>query len=720
MLFVNELISYKNGEANNLIERILWIDGSSTLVCTIDINSAKALPEIKRFKDIIEGLNNGEISVEGKDPYFRLIDEEQITTKDKEIRDKAWNIISEMTLPENEPDIYFKSKRARFIDKALEENKVSKVMIYKYLRRFWQRGKNKNTLLPDYFNSGGRGKEKKLTDKKVGRPRKEGTGRNADEEMKKIFRIAINNFYRTSKGNNLSTAYELMIKNYYSESYRIQNGIRIPVLVEDDLLPSFTQFKYWHEKNLNMRKDISARKGEKKFELEHRAILGKSDINNLGPGSKYQIDATIGDIYLVSRFNRDWIIGRPVIYAVIDVFSRMVTGLYVGLEGPSWFGAMMALYNATTSKVKFCSEYGIEITQEDWPCCHIPEAILGDRGEMESKSVSNLINGLQVRIDNTPPYRADWKGIVEQYFHTINEYVKPLVPGSIDVDFRQRGGKDYRLDAKLDLYQFTKIMIMAALAHNNEHTLNYYSRSEAMIINDIEPIPARLWNWGIKNCSGKLRTFSEEIIKLNLMPSDKALVTMKGIKFRNLYYSCETAIKRGWFELARNRASWSIIVSYDERNMNNIYIRAEDGRSFEICSLLPSQERFFDKSLSEIEYLLSYENLMKNRNKRRELQTKVDLIAEIESIVNDAEKMTNAAQNTNISKAQKVKNIRVNRKIEKEVNRQSEAFILDDSIEKKGNEAYQKTFDDTEEYIDNDLELLVKLQKERLNGKWNK
>ena len=111
----------------------------------------------------------------------------------------------------------------------------------------------------------------------------------------------------------------------------------------------------------------------------------------MGPGSKYQIDASVGDIYLVSQFDRSNIIGMPVMYFVIDVFSRMVTGMYIGLEGPSWVGAMMAIANAALDKVAYCREYGISIAEEEWPCYHIPAVILGDRGEMESKNADNHV-----------------------------------------------------------------------------------------------------------------------------------------------------------------------------------------------------------------------------------------------------------------------------------------------------------------------------------------
>ncbi|MDV2887992.1 transposase, partial [Alkalihalophilus pseudofirmus] len=87
-----------------------------------------------------------------------------------------------------------------------------------------------------------------------------------------------------------------------------------------------------------------------------------------------------------------------VIYAILDVYSRIITGLYVGLEGPSWVGAMMALDNMVADKVEFCKQYGIDITSEQWPTHHLPEIIIADRGEFEGYSVDNLINNLNIKI----------------------------------------------------------------------------------------------------------------------------------------------------------------------------------------------------------------------------------------------------------------------------------------------------------------------------------
>lgn len=722
-LVVNELLNYKVA-GKKQIERVLWIDEDNTIVVTIDILSSNSLPKIKNVPLIMDQMESGHIEKTSEDPYYRLIDEDKLDNKYLDIRDRAWDIICDAV--SCEPDIYYRDERGVLIQKILVKHGVTKSLVYKYLRKYWQRGKNKNTLLPDYRNSGGKGKPKNVGEKKLGRPRTnpqiQGTGINVDEETKRIFRVALNKFYYTAKKNPLTTTYELMVKEFYSEGSRFEDGIEKPVLKDADDRPSFSQFKYWYYKEFNLEKTISTRNGKKNYELKHREILGKSDTEVMGPGAKYQIDATVADVYLRSRYNKDWIIGRPVVYVVIDVFSRMITGIYVGLEGPSWIGAMMALANTACDKVKYCSEYGVNISEQDWPCRYLPEAILADRGEMESKKVNTLINALHIRIENTPPYRADWKGIVEQSFRTLNTKTKPFLPGFIDTDFRQRGGKDYRLDAKLTLPDFIEVIIRCVLYHNNIHWMNNFSRDEIMIAGDVDPIPRELWNWGISNRSGMLRTIKEDIVKLNLLPTENATVTEAGIKLKNLRYNCDIAMKEHWFEKARNKGTWKEEISYDPRNMDSVYIRTENGRSFEKCYLI-NTERYGNKTLDEIIYLDACEKQRKQMKSQSKLQGKVNLFAEIEEIVARAEKRDAQQLLSDISDTQKVKGIRSNRSFEKDKNRETEYFELrKESLESNTNKQMADVYSITGKRVEeddeyNEMEYLLKKQKERLEKK---
>lgn len=710
MLAVNTILKW-NDEEN--VERVLWIDNNLDVAYLIDINENK-YPKKRRISEISDDINDGYIQFDS-DPYLKVIDEYDIPTSYKELREKAWEIIKDIVI--HEPNIFIGKKRRKYILKLCELHGVNESTISKYLKRYWIRGKVKNALLPDFMLCGGRNIDKKTNNIKIGRPRKNvailGTGINVDENMKQIFRMSVNKYYNNTSKPSLKVTYEMMLKEYFTDDFKIQDNIRIPLLKSDEI-PTLRQFRYWFQKDRNIKNEIKNRKNLKTYEQNHRAIIGNSTAEAIGPGSIYQIDATIGDVYLVSRFNRNWIIGRPVIYIVMDVFSRMIVGLYIGLEGPSWIGVMEALANAAISKKAFCKEYGIEISEDQWPVNYLPDSILADR-ELIGYKIENLINSLHIKVSNTAPYRADWKGIIEKNFHLIQEQVRPLLPGSINQDL-QRGDRNYRLDAKLDVKQVTEAIIRCVLYHNNSHYLSNYSREEMMIKEEVEPIPIKLWNWGIKNRSGRLRSVDEDVIKLSLMPTDKATITAKGIKFKGMYYGSKQSIKERWFELARNNGTWQVTVAYDMRNMNYIYIKDIKSNGFEKCFLLEHEHKYINKSFEEIQHLIEYERFEEKKNVNKEVQSKMQLISEIEDIVSLAKKETES-EKCKISNNKRIKDIDINRKIEKTINRKEKSFEL--NIVKDNNETEIINLDltDLEKANFNDLNFLKIKQKEALKKK---
>lgn len=311
-----------------------------------------------------------------------------------------------------------------------------------------------------------------------------------------------------------------------------------------------------------------------------------------------------------------------------------------------------------------------------WPSAHLPEILLGDRGELEGYNVNTLINGLNVTIENTPSFRPDWKGIVESLFKTQDEKIKPFLPGYIQTDYGERGAEDYRLQAKLTIEQYTKIIIHFILYYNKNHYMKDYPMSPEMIEANVKPKPIELWDWGIKNRAGKLRKVNSKTIMFYLMPKDIATVTPNGIKFKGMLYSCETAIKESWFIKARNKGRWKVDISYDTRNMDNIYIHTNNENLFEPCYLLEHQERFKGKIIEEIEDLIDRESEIAKNEEFTILQNELNLYQNIEEIVKESVQSTNKTQSTDLSKAERTKNIRENRNVEKTILRSEEAFDL--------------------------------------------
>ena len=201
MLYVNDLIEWVNDKGKSKVERIVWIDENYIVAFVFDINANKGVPYAKKTSEIEEAIFEGLALKLRADPWLRMVTEDNLSEKEIEIRDKIWGIIAEIV--EQEPEVYDRKMRGSLVNEAISKStdKIAKKTIYSYLRKYWQRGKTKNSLLPDYSNSGGKGKTRKYSKNiKRGRPRKYkkveeiGKGVNITEEDRKIFRLLSPNF----------------------------------------------------------------------------------------------------------------------------------------------------------------------------------------------------------------------------------------------------------------------------------------------------------------------------------------------------------------------------------------------------------------------------------------------------------------------------------------------------------------------------------------------
>lgn len=694
-LTVNRLIEWKNESGEPITERILWVAPDYTILFTIEIFGTSALPMKRRTHDVEEALSEGDAHLLDDDPFAKYISEESLATQQKKgkkkgaeelsrakaIRDKRFELISPLIGSEMEPDIFLSDKRGPLIAAIVEmhnagkdkgsrrsknKDRVSAKTVYVQLKQYWQRGKNRNALLPDYSNSGGFGVSKAAGEKKRGRPRnpelvrKFGEGINVCESIRKLIKVGFEEFFNCTRENPLRTAFKLTIKKYFlTRDVFDERGQKRKEEIPPNERITFEQFEYWSRKDIDIEKTEKSRRGSIAFARDVAPHLGS--VKAPGPGYQYLIDAVILDVYVISQFNSNWIVGRPVAYVVMDVYSRLVVGIYVGLEGPSWLGAMMALANVAEDKVSFCEKYGFSITEAEWSCREMPYEILADNGEMAGRKPDTLINNLDIRVVNAPPYRPDWKGILERYFRTIQEYVKPFAPGFV---IPRREGSDYRLDATLTLKGITRIILKAIVWHNNYHRIKSYSRTEEMISNDVPAVPIKLWNFGRKY-TGNPRYFPEDIVKLNLLPTAQAKVTPRGIIFkRRRYYSESPQIKK-LIQLANvgylTEGEKNLDISFDLRRPDVIYVREERGRTYEKLFLHPSEKKYFGKSIEEIEYLVKRENLDYKLGEEDEFQGEAQLMDQIEAEVAEAKSEAKAQYDPSLSKTGKLSNITNNR-----------------------------------------------------------
>ncbi|WP_418626525.1 Mu transposase C-terminal domain-containing protein [Anaerosinus sp.] len=650
--------------------RIIY-SSNDDLFAYVNIEANLAVPVLDSIAAIEAEIEKNNI-VEIVDPFLQLVEEDNLSDTVRKRRDDNWNVIQQYWEP-RKIDLINRSTRMNVFREISETQNISLMTVRRMFSRFWQRGMTPNACILDYENSGAPGKEKSFN-VKTGRPRisisKDGSlGINVDDKVKKQFEVGRDKYYRNKQKKSLYTAYLEILEEFYSVTVK-EKGKNKRILQNTANVPTYKQFYYWFKKNENLGIDIKKRDGEKTYELTSRPILGDARMEAPGPGFRYQIDATPANIHIVSETDRNKLIGRPVIYSIIDVYSRIVTGVYVGLETNSWNGAMMALDSMIADKAKLCAEYGIPIDKELWPSSQLPEIIIADRGEMKGHGVENLIKNFKVSIENTSPYRGDLKGIIERIFRTITEKLTGFMPGAIMKDFRKRGDADYRLEAKLTLREVTKVVLLSVLEHNLG-SIDGYPLTPDMIRDNVRPIPLEIWNWGITNQKGCLRKVDQLTFRLGILPRATATFSRGTVVFHKLHYGAsELLVEYKHMQIAEKK----IEVVYDPRNLHNIYMLQPDGKSI-LLNLLEKDKVYASFSLEDVLEANKKSAILKRSADEEQLAISVQLNQEIKNIAKAATKVTNEQLNPNVSKAEKLKDIKANRAKEKAIQREKESLI---------------------------------------------
>lgn len=670
------------------IDRILRQDDTLQWLLTIDVHNPKAWPTLQDAARITAGLATGSATILTDDPMehlrqadsiFELAHKRRKGGRPWEFyrarRDAHWAIIAPI-VQALEGRMFDSRDLGPLVRCQMESMRCSKPLIYRLLRRYWQAGECANALLPHYDRGGAKGALRRIPEEKYGRPSQRATqtgratGCNVTPTMQQKFTVGTRKFYTGQPDRTLTQAYALILQDQFNIGHSYENGHRIPILAPEDQRPTLRQYLYWHSRHGDRIAEIKAREGERRYNLTRRGVQGtsRSSLPLLGPAQEYQIDATVADVYLVSAVDRSRIIGRPVLYLVMDLYSRLITGFSVSLSGPSWNDALLALENMGTDKVEFCAEFGITIEEADWPSCHIPSAITGDRGEMLSRCADHVASTLHMRISNTPPYRPDWKAGIEWDFALLNYECIHWIPGHT-YGRRERGERDCRLDACMTLQEFRRYLIEFILEYNTASCVSDDVVEAAMVAENVGLSPRDLWHWGVTHRSGLPHTETKDALRVALLPPGLASSTREGIVYDGLHYTCPRAESDQWADLARLKGSWSIPMVYDPRTPRHIFLLLDETtppfRRHQItpCSLAPRDQQYADCDWHDVHDSRAMRLVHRQTLTAEYEQTRVARRVRRDDIVREARSLTAAALGAT-SNTQRVRDIRQNRQEE--------------------------------------------------------
>ncbi|MBF4323319.1 Mu transposase C-terminal domain-containing protein, partial [Vibrio anguillarum] len=242
-----------------------------------------------------------------------------------------------------------------------------------------------------------------------------------------------------------------------------------------------------------------------------------------------------------------------------------------------------------------------------------------------------------------------------------------VVTGTI---VKKRGGKDYRLDAKLSISGFKEIILSSILYHNQYHVMKTYDRSADMPV-DLPSVPLELWNWGIQHRTGRLRSAPEEAVRLSLLPRADATVSDLGICIFGIYYTCQEAIVEGWMHRAQEvTRPQKVLVAYDPNLADEIYLfPSRNSAEHWVCKLSVRSREFVNCTFWEVwqrqeqkKYTHAESKVRADKHKRKHEQRVIDKIRQAEKLSPDT---------SSISNTERIGDIRSNRKAELQNERDS-------------------------------------------------
>lgn len=226
--------------------RVIYCERLSPIIYAIEMDKVR-WPVTVRKDELVADYQKDKIIVLDNDPFVRNVVEEELSEAEKERRGRAREIVNFVLEQVDTEVLIFQTRyREQAIKLAVSQYKINYSTVKSYLVRYWKGGKIRNGLLPAFNLCGSKGKDRKVGDKKRGRPRKTGSiqGINVDDKVKRYFKTGLNRYYYNGRQNSLKVTYELILKDFFTETKVDINGNEVPVIKESSSIPTYHQFLY--------------------------------------------------------------------------------------------------------------------------------------------------------------------------------------------------------------------------------------------------------------------------------------------------------------------------------------------------------------------------------------------------------------------------------------------------------------------------------------------
>lgn len=423
--------------------------------------------------------------------------------------------------------------RGREFKKIAKRFHVSHRTIRRLYYQYLWGGQTELALAPRIEYRGGKGEKQKEGTGRRGRKTDDGgAGQIPLPDIRKLLEQGASLFYLPG-ALTLEDAFMETKKKYFRKGAKVNRGDDAPIseiLLPPQELPTIRQFRYVCDELGKIRgeaKIIPRRIRQKPAAWE---FIGRSRDGVLGPGYRYEIDATILQIRPVSRFNRARVLREVTLYIVIDVWSGAIVGYALSLHRAGWALAAKALLNCSSDKQEVFDRLGLGYTSEDWPCHHLPSRLTADRGEMVSNK-ADRVPEMGIKVEIMPPMCPERKGKVEAGIKNVKHGHSHHLPGR-HPKFRQRRETDGSNTAALTVEEIEKVVVEIIMGLNHAPVPIEHIPPELVESGWTDISHIGLFKWGLEYLPGCTRKMAKTDVYTLLMSRGVATLTERGLSFK--------------------------------------------------------------------------------------------------------------------------------------------------------------------------------------------
>ena len=572
------------------------------------------------------------------------------------------------------------------LKKTMEDLGIQRDAAWRAIRRFLQSGLDMAAIVDGRSLRSGKRNPYKYS-KKTGHPTMNALGKGVPltDEIRTYFDEAIKDFL-IGRAKTKKDAYMTMIEKHFINEEETPTGIRVSVL-PDNLRPTLKQFLNYTRVRVPQEEIDKAKTSAREQRNNKRLLLSDNLQGVMGPGDLWEVDECEIDLSLVSVENPSVTVGRPIVYVMIDVYTRMIVAYSVAFDNNSVLGITNCFLNLLDDKQELCNRFGIQIGADEWPSKILPLRLRSDYGaEYISHAMDTICCKLGVAKELVSPATGSLKGQVEQVFHQIHAAQNSLLEGKGLIE--KRHDSNHHQEAALNIQEFEAVLLTYIVGHNRKY-MEKYPLTKDMRQQNVEPRPIDLWKYGV-SLNGSPRPITNEVMfRHSLLLPVKASVGRAGITFKGLFYINlqDEALLRDMYLASTHGKKKLESACIDPRNISHLYYIREG-------KLMTASLNYKKTGMKEYEGMtLSEYNALHNKKKDddaigRETNLQMDI-----AIRDRQAKIVSEAQKRHLSPS--TENLRANRAAEKKARAQQTPIIPKEkavvetaavqSLSKKGN-----------------------------------